>query len=79
MPIDVTRGSVIPKMPSKYFGIVRNSTPTTAATPRPKREATATPCRARSGLPAPRFWPAIVADAAIRPTEVQVMSEKSSV
>jgi hypothetical protein len=43
------------------------------------RAATRTPATARSGLPAPRFWPAIVADAPISAFDVQVMSEKSSV
>ena len=57
----------------------RKSAPTTAATPRPIRAATCTPWTARSGLPAPRFCPAIAAAAPIRPTEVQVISENSSV
>ena len=71
--------SVIPNTASRYRGISRNIAPTTAATPSPICEATRTPAIARSGFPAPRFWPAIVADAPISPTDVHVMSEKSSV
>ncbi len=69
----------MPKTPSSAEGIATNARPTTAATPRPMRAATQAPAMLRSGLPAPRFCPAIVAAALIRPTEVQVISENSSV
>ena len=69
----------MPNTASRYRGISRNIAPTTAATPSPMRDATRTPATARSGLPAPRFWPAIVAEAPISPTDVHVMSENSSV
>ncbi len=36
-----------------------------------------TPSTARSGRPAPRFWPATVAAAPISPTDVHVISENS--
>ena len=56
----------------------RNKAPTIAATPMPMRDAICTPRIARSGCPAPRFWPATAAAAPIRPTDVHVMSENSS-
>ncbi len=43
------------------------------------RDANQTPAITRSGRPAPRFCPAIVAVAPISPTDVQVISENSSV
>ena len=69
----------MPKMPSSAEGTAMKARPTTAATPRPMRAATQAPAMLRSGLPAPRFWPAIVAVALISPTDVHVISEKSSV
>ena len=49
------------------------------ATPTPIDDATTAARRLRSGRPAPRFCPATAAVAPIRPTDVQVIREKSSV
>src|ERR1051325_10034982 len=57
-PRPTTTGSVMPNGPSRARGIVTNSTPIAAASPRPTLAATRTPCRARSGRCAPRVWPA---------------------
>src|SRR3989441_4084834 len=62
-PRPTTTGSVIPNNESRERGIVMNSTPIAAARPRPTVAAACTPCSARSGRRAPRFWPATVAAA----------------
>jgi hypothetical protein len=49
----------------------------TTAMATPIRAATWTAPADRSGSPAPRFCPATVAAAPMRPTAVQVMREKS--
>src|SRR3954452_9542961 len=51
--------------------------PTNAAAPNPYLAAMWTARSARSGRPAPRFWPAMAAAAPIKPTDVQVTSENS--
>ena len=72
-------GSSTPKMASSGPGISRKSRPTPTATPNAMRELTPTAAQARSGLPAPRFWPTTAAVAPITPTDVKVISENSSV
>ena len=56
-----------------------NATPTTVATPQADARRGVHALDRASGWPAPRFCPAIVAAAPIRPTDVQVISENSSV
>ncbi len=67
----------MPKNASSARGTSRKTNPTEPASSRPIRAVAHTPSTARSGLPAPRFWPATVAAAPISPTEVQVISENS--
>ena len=69
----------MPKTARSMRGAARNAKPMTHATPRPIDDATSAARRLRSGRPAPRFCPATAAVAPIRPTEVQVISENSSV
>ena len=77
VPISTTAGSFSPKTPRSWRGKKKKKTPTNAAPPAAMRAAACTAASARSGFPAPRFWPATAAAAPIRPTDVQVMSEKS--
>ena len=76
--MSTTTGSCIPNIASSWRGKNRKNRPTNAATVRPYRAAMRTAWSARSGCPAPRFWPATAAAAPINPTDVQVMSENSS-
>ena len=77
--MSTTTPSCIPKIASSPRGIATKRNPTAEATIRPITDATPADRALRSGNPAPRFWPAIAAVAPIRPTEVQVINEKSSV
>ena len=77
MPISTTAGSFMPKIASSCRGKKRKKMPMNAAPASPKRAAMCTACSARSGWPAPRFWPATAAAAPISPIDVQVISEKS--
>ena len=79
LPSAATTGSSSPNASRSASGTARKTAPMSAATPIPIHEATRAPCTDRSGLPAPRFCPAIAAVAPMIPTEVQVTSEKSCV
>ena len=67
----------MPNSASSVRGTSRKTRPIEPARSRPMRAVAHTPSTARSGRPAPRFWPATVAAAPISPTEVQVISENS--
>ena len=77
--MSTTAPSYIPKIARSGRGIAMKSNPTPPATIRPIRDATHVDRALRSGNPAPRSCPAPPRLPPISPTEVHVISEKSSV